>query len=317
MGACLFQRRQRTAIPAIMSSIGKAVTNRLITSKLEVERKFAPTPALKKLASEPLTSSPFRLPSTSNFPRAVLTRLSRKRITDKYFDRKGQLEDHGIWVRWRKEQTTKHDGTDAQPSEGVWEAKVKQGGDFVNSKFIELHGRDAIEDLMKEVGACDSVFDLKYEMGFMADRISWTVSPLNDQPLMSDDAAMTVVLDTIIASLEGPNGGHPKNFRHQVGELELEKTITTEPSDHDDESDLSIKHHSTRAMESDKMSMQLADFMKAHPELFVGRDAPLGKITAYVEHRREKAERAWKANEGGRIATMSEIKYEREFNGKD
>ncbi|KAM0719946.1 hypothetical protein Q7P37_004081 [Cladosporium fusiforme] len=309
-------RHQRGNI-ATMSSFNKAITNRLLTSKLEVERKFVPTPALRKLASEPPNGSRLFLPSASNSPRTLITRLSRKRVSDKYYDRNGQLEGRGIWVRWRKEQTTKHDGNDAEPSQGVWEAKVQQGGDFVNSKFVELKGRDAIEELMSNAGVCDSIYDIKYQMGFMADRVSWSVQSLDGKQSHDDEAAMTIVLDTIIASLEGADGGHPKNFHHEIGELELAKTVTTQLNGTaDGDGALVRKHDSARVAEGDRMDEELAAFMKARPEVFAGDGVPLGKLTAYVKYKKDQAERAWKANEGGRIASMSEIKWEREYNGK-
>lgn len=301
-----------------MSALNKALKKRFLTSLLEVERKFVPTPALKALVNDSPQTHPFHLATTPVSSRKILTRLTRKLVTDKYFDRKGQLESHGIWVRWRKEQVTKHDGTDAEPAQGFWEAKVKQGGDFVDSKFIEVQGRDAVENVMDSVGVCDSIFDLKFELGFMADRVSWDVKSVDGEQSEHDDhdATMTLIVDTMIASLEGPNGEYPKNFAHQVGELELQKPIVS-ASHHPNDHPLSCtKHSQLRAAEGDKMHEQLETFMDAHPEIFTGEGKPVGKLTAYIRHRKEMAERAWKANESGRIANMSEIKWEREINGK-
>lgn len=302
-----------------MSTLNKAMSNRFLTSLLEVERKFVPTPAFKALINEPSKSGPLYLSATPVSSRKLLNRLTRKLVTDKYFDRKGQLESHGIWVRWRKEQTTKHDGTDAEPSQGFWEAKVKQGGDFLDSEFIEVQGRDAVENVMDSVGVCDSIFDLKFELGFMADRVSWDVKSVEGEQGKhdeDDDATMTLIIDSMIASLEGPNGEYPKNFAHQVGELELQKPIFA-PSHHPNDHPLSCtKHSQLRAAEGDKMHEQLEVFMDAHPDIFAGEGKPVGKLTAYIRHRKEMAERVSKANESGRIANMSEIKWEREINGK-
>lgn len=302
-----------------MSTLNKTLNNRFLTSLLEVERKFVPTPALKGLINESSKPQTFYLSAIPISSRKLLTRLTRKLVTDKYYDRKGQLESHGIWVRWRKEQVTKQDGTDAQPAQGFWEAKVKQDGDFVDSKFIEVQGRDAVENVMDSVGVCDSIFDLKLELGFMADRVSWNVKSVEGEGgkhYDHDDATMTLIIDTVIASLEGPNGEYPKNFAHQVGELELQKPIVTTSHHPNDHPLSSTKHSRLRAAEGDKMHEQLETFMDSHPEIFAGEGKPVGKLTAYIKHRKEQAERAWKANESGRIANMSEIKWEREINGK-
>lgn len=102
-----------------MFSASKTLAKRSLTSKLEVERKFVPTPLLKKHASETSNVAIISLePTTNNSSHLLLTRLPRKRVLDKCFDCRGQLEQKGIWIRRRKEQTTKHDGTDAGPSEG-------------------------------------------------------------------------------------------------------------------------------------------------------------------------------------------------------
>ena len=192
-----------------MFSASKALSSRSIISKLEVERKFVPSPLLKKYASEVAT-----LPRTHVAPAAghsqsvTLTRLPRKRITNKYFDHKGQLEQKGIWVRWRKEQTTTHDGANIITSQTSWEAKVKQGGTFLDSQFLEAKGRDAVEDLMAQADVCRSIYDLKFQLGFVADRVGWTVNGCNGEKALDDTAAMSLVLDTMTTALEGPNGGY-------------------------------------------------------------------------------------------------------------
>jgi hypothetical protein len=122
-----------------MSASTKSLLTRTITSKLEIERKFVPTPLLLKYASENSNNEILTLPPAAftaedrTSSHVVLSRLPRKRVTDKYFDRAGALESKGIWVRWRREQTTAHDGNGAETSsasgaDGFWEAKIKQGG---------------------------------------------------------------------------------------------------------------------------------------------------------------------------------------------
>jgi len=145
-------------------SASRALRSRSSVSKLEVERKFVPSPLLNKYASETATVSRIHVtPTTKHNPSVTLTRLPRKRITDKYFDHKGQLEQQGIWVRWRKGQTITHDGSKTITSQTSWEAKVKQGGNFLDSQFVEAKGRDAVEDLMAEAGVCHSIYDLSFQ----------------------------------------------------------------------------------------------------------------------------------------------------------
>lgn len=325
----------------------KSLLTRTLTSKLEIKREFVPTPLLIKSAQEnhiykTLTIKPS---STSDFtnsnsnhqyhrPRpALLTRLPRKRLTDKYFDRNGQLQAKGIWVRWRQEQITADDGTNiptpnspnsptaSASTEGFWEAKLKRGGDFINSRSTEVRGRDAVEDLMAEAGACNSVFDLRFWVGVMADRVCWGVREggRGQGEGESDDGsgALTLVVDSLLASLEGPEGSHPKVMRHVVGKLELERTVTTNIPTTNTYDHHNKEHHSrTLASASETMNTLLESFMRSHPALFAGEGTPKGKLTACVEQKRARAERDWRANESGRLANLSEVGFERLFGGK-
>jgi len=328
-----------------MSASTKSLLTRTLTSKLEIERKFVPTPLLLKCALENPRNETILLPSSkpnNNLPRVVLSRIPRKRVTDKYFDRNGQLESKGIWVRWRREQLTAHDGKDAATAngtDGYWEAKIKQGGNFVNSRFSEVRGREAVEGLMAEAGVGNSVYDLRFELGFMADRFSWAVKEFGsgqegDGGEGDDAAALTLVLDSMLASLEGLDGSHPKYMQHKVGELEFEKTIktdiaTTAITDNSESEDMTAitdadspftatknKHTTTCTSESNVMNAHLEAFMSAHPELFAGEGTPKGKLTAYIDQKKELAARDWKANASGRLANLSEVKYKRLFGGK-
>lgn len=306
-----------------MFATTKTLGKRALTSKLEVERKFVPTSLLKKYVSETAEVANITLsPTESHNSTISLIRQTRKRVMDKYFDRDGQLEAKGIWVRWRREQTTKHDGTDAAPAQGCWEAKIKDSGDFINSQFVEVKGKDAVEDLLEHVGIGRTVHDLRFELGFVADRVSWKVKQLGDEEDLDDGAALTLVVDTMDTSLEGPHGDHPKYLkRHQVGELEFEKTITTILHEDDgtiriDPAELEAKHQAERASQGDLLNKQLEEFMTARPEICNGEGSPLGKLTAYIAQQKDYAARAWKANEPNRIANMAEVKWERLYGGK-
>jgi hypothetical protein len=306
-----------------MLAAGKALSNRSLVSTLEVERKFAPSILLKKYASETSTTTRiFLAPTTHRGLPTTLSALPRERITDKYFDHKGQLEQKGIWVRWRKTQLTTHDGLETAPPQITWEAKVKQGGDFLDSQFVEAKGRDAVEKLMADAGVCDSIYNLDFQLGFVADRVSWAVNrPGNDEEPCTGRAAMTLVLDTMSAALEGRNGEHAKFMHYQVGELELAKTITTTATNLEeactiDQAELLAKHCTASAVEAESMRQQLSAFMAAYPAIFQAGATPVGKITAYMQRKETLAASNKKVNATGRLANMAEVRYERLVGGK-
>lgn len=129
----------------------------------------------------------------------------------------------------------------------------------------------------------------------------------------------------MLASLEGPDGSHPKYMQHRVGELELEKSITTTAIEDDvtnakspftTVSSISEQHNTTFASESDMMNTHLEAFMATHSEVFAREGTPQGKLTAYIEQKKELAARHWKANASGRFANLSEAKCERLSGGK-
>ena len=215
-----------------MLSASKALNNRSIISKHGVERNFVPSPLLEKYASEIATTSRIHvIPAVGRNTSATLTRLPRARMADEYFDFKGQLEQKGIWVRCRKEQATTHDGVDTIACQTSWEVKVKQGGNFLASQFVEAKGRDAVENLMVETGVCHAIYDLRFQLGFVADRVGWTVNSYNGEKGV-DDAAMTLVLDTMSATLEGPDGEQSTFMHYQVGKLGFETTVAHEDDVH-------------------------------------------------------------------------------------
>jgi hypothetical protein len=69
---------------------------------------------------------------------------------------------------------------------------------------------------------------------------------------------MSLILDTMSTALEGRNGEHSIFMHHQVGELELEKAITTSLDDEDDvravhESAIDPNHRATCASQAEAM----------------------------------------------------------------
>lgn len=285
-----------------------------LKSTLEVERKFLPAALLQQYISSSSSSNLKSKPATTIIlPRTTLTRQPRKLITDKYFDRASQLQHRNIWVRWRKTQPA-DDSSSTSQSHGVWEAKIKQSGDYLNSQFVEVQGREAVESVLSEAGVGKSVYDLKVQMGFVAERASWGVEREGE-----GEGGMTLVLDTITTALEGRDGERPEYFFHQVGELELEAVVTTELGAEGgaiDSAGLIAKHRVDREVAGTKMSEQLRAFMAQRPEIFANEGRPVGKLSAYLQYHEENDARKWKVNEGGRVANLSEERWEREYNGK-
>ena len=209
-------------------------------------------------------------------------------------------------MRWRKEETTIHDGFEITASHVSWEAKVKQGGDFLDSQFVEAKGRDAVEDLMAGAGVCRSIYDLSFQVGFVADRVGWTVNGFHGETIGDDTASMSLVLDTVSAALEGRDGEHQTLMHHQVGELELEANASTSLTEEG-----TSKHRAGCASQAEAMRKQLNAFMSTYPALFEIGSLPVGKITAYKQQQQALAARWKRANAINRLANMSEVRYER------
>ncbi|KAF2116804.1 CYTH-like domain-containing protein [Lophiotrema nucula] len=148
-----------------------------LRTTLEVERKFLPT--LESLAG--LRANTGERPFVNHRPLGLST------YHDIYYDRAGELMKRGIYVRLRN---------------GDWEAKVRSGGDFLNSQFTEYNKREEIEEILRSVSASIGQslrlhpFDLSVVANFVTKRESWDL-----------DGFRVVVDET--------------DFGHNVGEVEL------------------------------------------------------------------------------------------------
>jgi len=197
-------------------------------SILEVERKF------RSLAVQELTAN-------SGSPQfQSIQSLGQRIIHDVYYDRSSLLSSAGVWVRQRN---------------GRWEAKVKRGGNFTNSRFEELSDpRDISRCIMDLTGiGCKEhdKFGLERIASLSTTRKSWVA-----------DNEFKIVLDTM-------------DFGHTVGEVELQqqasfKTITG----------LTIEQQKQKTMQ--KMDDRIAKFMERYSWAFC-QGAPKGKLTAYFE----------------------------------
>ncbi|PON19997.1 hypothetical protein TGAM01_v211136 [Trichoderma gamsii] len=194
---------------------------------LEVERKFR---ALKIR----------KLTQHGGIPHfRSLQKLSVEIIRDSYYDKSNMLSSAGAWVRKRN---------------GEWQAKIKKGGNFTNSRFQELSHIDEIEAHVKRVvgiGGATSNFGLQPVATFSTTRESWIA-----------DGEFRIVLDTT-------------DFDHQVGEVELQKVLVGNNGD-----DAPDELRQQREMQL--MDEKIVTFMQTYAWAFsVGE--PKGKLTAYFE----------------------------------
>jgi len=192
---------------------------------LEVERKFCSNgPSAFFANSGP---PPFR----------KLSFHGRQQIQDKYFDHGELLRNKGIYVRQRNES---------------WEAKVKKGGDYINSQFEETTSESKIAEYAHKVAGvqgkiyAQNNFGLNVVAQLNTTRLSWTA-----------DEKFQIVLDTT-------------DFGHEVGEVELQMLVTLKDGSKND-----VNHRA-------EMDSEIVKFMKQYAWAFPP-GKPKGKLTAYFE----------------------------------
>jgi hypothetical protein len=250
------------------------------TAKLECERKFMPTDALR-----------IKLKSTSPWistPKVI--------IHDKYFDYQDLMTKQGIYVRLRSEYTPSNSNSKTQ-----WEAKIRLGGDYPNSQFEEVMGASEVVKAIQQHHSDFSVEILR-KLPVKADmtthRETW-VAP-QDQEAHAG-AEMQVVIDTC-------HFNHYPSFLkkgldsiHVVGELELTKTISLRGDATSDEAQ--------KKLETADMSSSLERYVEARPELFSFQPQPIGKLTAYFawKIKIDEKEKALKEASGAELAVFSDV----------
>lgn len=201
-----------------------------ISSILEVERKFC------SLAVQELTAN------GGNPPFQSIQSLGQRSIHDVYYDRLSLLSSAGIWVRQRN---------------GRWEAKVKRGGNFTNSRFEELFDPRDISLCVRNITGVDCT----EKVHFGLERIA-TLSTVRKAWIA--DSEFRIVSDTM-------------DFGHTVGEVELQQQAIFDAA-----IDLSIEQQKQRAMQ--EMDERIAKFMERYSWAFCP-GVPKGKLTAYFERK--------------------------------
>ena len=250
--------------------------SRLI-SHLEVERKFLPAADFHRRV-ERLIRCNFGERSSSSNP--IWSASRSELIRDKYFDCNGALARKGIWIRYRF--TTSKGTKDAEsnyrlPADGRWDAKVRLGGDFVESQFEEHEGEQSIKKLLAEHVPGTMLEDLQVNADLETTRTMWSI-PLRDGHLLEDKAPgsdgdyLTIALDHVVSLGERTIEG--QRFEHVVGEIELTKRVNAVLEDEG--------FAEKRKMELDRMRTQIEDFMNNNPGLF-SKLKPKGKLSAYFD----------------------------------
>jgi thiamine-triphosphatase len=161
--------------------------------------------------------------------------LGKQTFRDTYFDRHDVLSENGLWLRQRN---------------GEWQMKIRKGGDRVNSKFQETMDLKAITTAVQSVtsstGDAEDYFGLRMLASIGFTRQSWIA-----------DTDFKVVLDQT-------------DFRHEVGEVELEMELDRKDED-----------NAQAVMQ--QMDSRIAQFHHRYRWAF--SDAtPVGKLSAYFAH---------------------------------
>ncbi|CAK4033676.1 Hypothetical predicted protein [Lecanosticta acicola] len=250
------------------------------TALLEVERKF-------NVAASPRLTSQLEIASKTGPPSQTVPCISigilnfipqpDEFINDQYFDTAdSQLVSRGIWLRRRSTSTS-----DKSAPVVEWEAKVRVGGDYVNSEFEEIVGKAEIQEFLQplEFDQLQQIVDLD------SARQTWLALEPRIGSVDFGAASQTevkVVVDTSTTEILDSLPDSEPPFHHVVGELELTRTVQLLGQG---EEDKAMKGEETR-----KMSDELQAFMKRHETLFPMSPAPVGKLTAYFAWRKQVEE---------------------------
>ncbi|KAH6664453.1 CYTH-like domain-containing protein [Halenospora varia] len=220
----------RHVIPRIsyyFSQIASTHSGGVRIRRLEVERKFLVTPVAVSYLRSNGGGSRFKKYES----------LGKQTTHDTYYDQNGLLFSKGVYIRRRN---------------GHWEAKIRTGGDFINSAFTEVDGNNAVKEAIEQ-NLTVSVDGLSIEeilepcAEFVTERESWMM-----------DGRFKVDVDTT-------------DFGHSVGEVELTRTFQYANGEEEKEEEKKLE---------EKMDQEIKAFMQSYPQAFpAGR--PLGKLSAY------------------------------------
>ncbi|KAF7345722.1 hypothetical protein MVEN_01592300 [Mycena venus] len=289
-----------------------------LTSHIEIERKFLPTRALLNALTRSTSTPRLSLSIARVHP------APEHFIQDIYYDRAdGRLVSEGVWVR-RRSVFVPGDSPTSMSFSTSWEAKVRVGGDFAASQFVEAQGAEAVErEIHRAFGGRTRVALDKIDehLAVMCDlttrrlegRLELSSSASTEFANDENDAGLknlTVVIDQAIetpradfaiarsllermsafdeldvASSPSPSPSCAPFFSHEIGELEIMQEVRTEG---DAEEQMTQKHEWRRKTVAGRRAFQLEAFMREHPALFPMEPKPRGKLEAYFTWAEER-----------------------------
>jgi hypothetical protein len=107
------------------SKIASTHLGRVQIRRLEVERKFFVIPVTVSYLHSNSRGSRFKKYKS----------LGKQTIQDTYYNRNGLLFSKEVYIRRQN---------------GYWEAKIRTGGDFINSAFIEVNSNNIVKEVISQ-----------------------------------------------------------------------------------------------------------------------------------------------------------------------
>ncbi|KAK3292158.1 CYTH-like domain-containing protein [Chaetomium fimeti] len=250
---------------------------------LEVERKFrrltVPTLTnLTNLTTTTFTTTPSNHPSNQqpqpfhgphHQPFHSVLPLPTRTIHDTYYDAPHHaLCAAGAWVRRR---------------DGLWEAKLRRGGDRVNSRFEELRGREAVGGCVRELlggqvlGGGKGDEDYVVVGSMKGDGVGGSKQEGDGVGVGRGECFGLVVMADLVTKREAwlVDGEFRvvrdvMDFGHEVGEVELQVEVGG-----------AVGEEEKRVM-MEAMDRRVEGFMERYAWAWESGE-PVGKLTAYFE----------------------------------
>ncbi|KAK7018334.1 hypothetical protein R3P38DRAFT_1297775 [Favolaschia claudopus] len=295
------------------------MTTRFLSATIEVERKFLPPRILMHALTRSLTPA---LPMPPLLPPSIARRMRMHHpavdfVRDVYYDRADEgLAAKGLWIRRRSVC-----GPAPYFVTSSWEAKVRVGGDFTASQFVEVDGAAAVErEIFRVLGDPSvSLHKIDEHLRTISDLTTRRLSARLELTSSEEESSLstplrnlTVAVDEVIQTTNGdlasacmtlerefahkddnenclpPRSIPADAFFHQIGVLEVVEQMRIGRADSEDLEgvdleDLAQWHEAHRKAVAAARSAQLEDFMRAFPALFPLTPKPRGKLSAYAD----------------------------------
>ena len=186
---------------------------------------------------------------------------------DTYYDTPNDtLSNVGVWLRCRKKfecgKLRFAPNEPASPHDVSWEAKIRMGGDFINSAFKEITDVQEISTMLNNLvpGA-----ELDAQHGPRGGQIQELARFVTNRTRYVVDGKFNVVIDVT-------------DFGHTIGEVELERDASEVSCEGEGEGE-----GEDRALTIATMDKEVGDFMRGFIWAFPSGN-PVGKLTAYFDH---------------------------------